>query len=82
MMLAGSHDADVGRSRNNRYADRGVETVRVTSKVPCWFFEIPSLQLADDSNVLEVCRGCLSLIAFRHWERPEPSQCVKVARSR
>ena len=30
MMLAGSHDADVGRSRNNRYADRGVETVRVT----------------------------------------------------
>jgi hypothetical protein len=78
VQLAAMTVAD-GRYRTDRYADDGVETVWVTSKVPSWFFEIPSLQVTGDAAVLDVSRGCLSRIGFRDWERPDPFAFVTFA---
>jgi hypothetical protein len=70
---------DDGRYRTDRYADDGVETVWVTSKVASWFFEIPSLQVTGDATVLDVSRGCLKRKGLRDWETPEPFAFVKFA---
>ncbi|MFN3256238.1 MAG: hypothetical protein ACE37B_11115 [Ilumatobacter sp.] len=72
---------DDGKARTDRYAESGVETVWVTPKVPSWFFEIPGLQVSEDSDALSVHRGCLSRRGFHNWQRPDPFEFSRFVRA-